>query len=252
MWPRRSDSRAGPPASGPSVAARRFRRVDSTGKAGDDALLIGTWNVQGRWSPAHRTTLQRHECDVWLLTEVSDDLELPGYHAYRSAALMASRRRWSAVLTRDPVQQLADPHPASAAIAMDDATYCASILPWRSCGSRAPWVGQRHADKTAAAVSTLDAALPPGPLVWGGDWNHALIGKEYSGSLGGRSAITQLLARRRLRVPTSDLPHQIDGLLSIDHIAVDHDVRVARAERFTAAGLSDHDGYLVETDPTLR
>jgi hypothetical protein len=221
-------------------------------KAGDYHLRIGTWNLQGRWSPAHTAMLERHECDVWLLTEVNNDLELSGFHAHRSAALMAARRCWSAVLTRESVQALTDPHPASAAITMDGATYCASVLPWRSCGRSWPWVGDRHADKTAAAINDLDDALPLGPIVWGGDWNHALIGKEYSGSLGGRSAIAQMLARRQLQVPTSEFPHRIDGLLSIDHIALDQTVGVARVERFIAKGLSDHDGYLVETASTLH
>ena len=95
---------------------------------------------------------------------------------------MAACRSWSAVLTREPVQQLPDPHPASAAVTADGTTYCSSILPWRSCGTRAPWVGATHADKTAAAMAELDAALPDTPLIWGGDWNHALDGREYAGA----------------------------------------------------------------------
>ena len=218
----------------------------------NNALLIGTWNVQGRWSPAHRALLERYACSVWLLTEVNDDLELADFHIHRSTARMAQRRRWSAVLTRESAERLLDPHPASAAVAIGDVTYCASILPWRSCGHRPPWVGEKHADKTAAAVNSLDAALAFGPLVWGGDWNHALIGREYSGSLGGRNAIMRMIARRHLQVPTSDLPHRIDGLLSIDHIAVDQSARILRAERFAANGLSDHDGYVIEVGPTIR
>lgn len=212
-------------------------------------MLIGTWNVQGRWSLAHRALLEGHACDVWLLTEVNDDLELTGFQIHRSIAVMAQRRRWSAVLTREPAHKLPDPHPASVAVKIGGTTYCASILPWRSCGHRPPWVGESHADKTAAAVNSLDAALPLGPLVWGGDWNHALNGRESAGSHAGRNAITQMLARRHLQVPTTDLPHRIDGRLSIDHIAVDQSARVLRAKRFTANGFSDHDGYVIETEP---
>ncbi len=217
-------------------------------------IRVANWYLEcaGSWSLAHRALLERHTCDVWLLTEVNDDLELDGFQIHRSTAVMAQRRRWSAVLTRESAHKLRDPHPASAAVEIGDTTYCASILPWRSCGHRAPWVGEKHADKTAAAVQELDAALPLGPLVWGGDWNHALNGHEYAGSQGGRHAITQMLARRNLQAPTSNLPHRIDGLLSIDHIAVDRTTHVVRAERFTANGLSDRDGYIIETEPATR
>jgi len=51
-------------------------------------------------------------------------------------------------------------------------------------------------------------------------------------------------------VPTADLPHRIDGLLSIDHIAVPAEMPLATASRVVAsvAGrrLSDHDAYVTE------
>jgi endonuclease/exonuclease/phosphatase family metal-dependent hydrolase len=137
-----------------------------------------------------------------------------------------------------------DPHPASAAADLDGTVYCSSVLPWRSCGSGPPWVGGRHADKTAAVVADLDAALPEGPLVWGGDWNHALVSPEYGGSLAGRRHIVDFLQRRRLNAPTAALPHRIAGLAAIDHIAVPDSA--ASACRFSAEGLSDHDGYVVQ------
>jgi hypothetical protein len=165
---------------------------------------------------------------------------------------MAPRRFWAAVLTDDYAIQLPDPHPASAAVASGAVTYCSSIRPWRSCGQRPPWGGARHVDKTINTLTRLDAALTAGPLVWGGDWNHALSGKEYAGSIGGRAAVTDLLSRRRLKVPTGDLPHRITGLLSIDHIAVSRSARVTAAERFDAPGLSDHDGYQIDIDDNAR
>jgi hypothetical protein len=56
--------------------------------------------------------------------------------------------------------------------------------------------------------------------VWGGDWNHALTGREHAGSIAGRASIASALTELGLVVPTTDLAHRIDGLLSIDHIAV--------------------------------
>jgi hypothetical protein len=88
--------------------------------------------------------------------------------------------------------------------------------------------------------------LPKNKLVWGGDWNHAMMGKEYSGSQEGRAHITKAVASLGLKIPTEQLPHRILGLLSIDHIAVGESVEVVSAERIDATGLSDHDAYVIE------
>ena len=53
-----------------------------------------------------------------------------------------------------------------------------------------------------------------------------------------------------LQVPTRDLPHRIDGIASIDHIAVPRGATVVKATRVPAVGpdgrLSDHDAYVVK------
>lgn len=87
------------------------------------------------------------------------------------------------------LEPLPDPHPTSALARVGSTKYCSSILPWRSCGDREPWVGPRHVEKTAHAVGVLLKSLPVKDLVWGGDWNHALEGREYAGSIGGRTLI---------------------------------------------------------------
>jgi endonuclease/exonuclease/phosphatase family metal-dependent hydrolase len=81
--------------------------------------------------------------------------------------------------------------------------------------------------------------------VWGGDFNHAMTGREYAGSRAGRGHIENLLTVLQLRVPTTHLAHRIPGLLSIDHIAVPRDSVVDSASRIDAPGLSDHDAYVV-------
>jgi endonuclease/exonuclease/phosphatase family metal-dependent hydrolase len=115
------------------------------------------------------------------------------------------------------------------------------------------WVGERHADRTQNAVDDLLLHLrPAGDLVWGGDWNHALSGKEHAGSLGGRLEILRALDELGMTAPTADLPDPIEGLLSIDHVAVPKGTRTA-ASRIVAEHdgkrLSDHDAYVVETYP---
>ena len=85
------------------------------------------------------------DCNVWLLTEVMEWIELPGFHRHLGAAPMYRRK----------------------------------ILPWRGAGAR---------------------------------------------------------------------PHQIEGSLSIDHIAVGRNLAVRGARRFSANGSSDHDGYVVDVE----
>jgi hypothetical protein len=215
-------------------------------------VRIGTWNLAGRWSDEHRRLMLEADCDVWLLTEVNERTTLPGYAVSPSQASMAWRRRWAAVASRLPMASSPDPHPASAQAQVGATTYVSSVLPWRSCGAGHPWVGARHADKTKHVVDDLVLRLRAADsLVWGGDWNHALDGREYAGSQGGRREIARAVDELGLVVPTAELAHPIEGLLSIDHIAVpQRTAATARRVEATHEGkrLSDHDAYVVDAD----
>lgn len=211
-------------------------------------MRIGTWNLAGRWDDRHAELLARMTCDVLLLTEVSDRVDLPGSTHVTSAA-MAARRRWAGIWSRHPVTPLPDPHGATAMAEIDGLRFCASVLPWRSCGSRPPWVGDSTEERTRAAVDAITAAHPD---VWGGDWNHALDGREHAGSAAGRRLLLAAVEELGLDVPTATAPHQIDKLLSIDHVAVPATwhARVEHHSALVADGrLSDHDAYVVEVEP---
>ena len=150
------------------------------------------------------------DCDVLLLTEVSERLELPEYAGHLTAALMAPRRRWAGVLSRTDLIALPDPHPASAVARIGGLTFCSSILPWRGCGGGEPWGEGNHATKTERTIEALLQYLPHKDLVWGGDFNHALEGREYAGSKGGRASIAQALIDLDLVAPTTHLTHQLE------------------------------------------
>lgn len=213
-------------------------------------VRVGTWNIEGRWSPDHQRFAAALECDVWLLTEVREDTALTGFENHFTSSSMGSRKRWAGVFSRGRLQPLPDPHPASAAAVSLGLTWCSTILPWRSCGTR-PWGDGTSSCKTRRALDQLMAALPSSGLVWGGDWNHALQGTEYAGSLSGRTAIEVALEGRRLTLATRELPHRIPGLYSIDHLAVPRESRVQNAVRIIAQDqrghrLSDHDAYVMD------
>jgi hypothetical protein len=215
-------------------------------------MRIGTWNLAGRWDQRHFMLLEGAACDLWLLTEVNDWLALPGYHEVRTQASMAPKRRWAGVFSRQQLRALPDPHPATAAITVGELTVWSSVLPWRSCGGAPTWTGDRHVDKTQAVLDALIGEQPPSDPVWGGDWNHALSGQEYVGSIGGRDAVLAAVATAGLQVPTSELSHRVPGLLSIDHIAVPNNWDVEHAARTVAETdgerLSDHDSYVIQTN----
>jgi hypothetical protein len=211
-------------------------------------MRVGTWNLAGRWSAAHHELLVAQSCDVWLLTEVDDRVEVVGMWGHRTEAEMCPRRSWAAVFSHRVLEPLEDPHPASAAVRVGPVVFVSSILPWRSCGRASPWDGETHAERTRHTVERL-AAIPHTPLIWGGDWNHALQGPERAGSIGGRGHILAAVDALGLVVPTSTLTHRIPGLSTIDHVAVPRTASVQEVERVPAEHqkkwLSDHDLYIV-------
>ena len=160
---------------------------------------------------------------------------------------MGRNQHWAAVLSLLPLERLKDPHEASAAAKINGVTYCSTILPWRGVqANSAPWQGSNHSEMTENAIKTLLSKLPKKDLVWGGDWNHSLIGKEHAGSIGGRNHLLDAISKLELNVPTSGLSHRGNYCQAIDHIGVPLSWTVESAKRIDARGLSDHDAYVVE------
>jgi hypothetical protein len=54
-------------------------------------MRVGTWNLAGRWTDGHRQVILDQGCDVWLLTEVNERVELYEYHRHLSAATVNTR-----------------------------------------------------------------------------------------------------------------------------------------------------------------
>ena len=79
-----------------------------------------------------------------------------------------------------------------------------------------------------------------------------MSGREWSGSQGGRRFILEAVDRLGLQVPTASAPHRIDGLSSIDHIAIPMAWSVLDVEHHPAltsgVRISDHDAYVVEVN----
>lgn len=209
-------------------------------------MRIGTFNLDGKWSSAHRDFLEGEHCDVWLLTEVHVDTSIPGMRGHRTRELMGPTKSWAAVFTSVDVETRDDPHPASAAVRLDEVSFVSSILPWRSCGPA--WEGATLGEKMQFALSTLRPHID-GQTVWGGDWNQALKGSDHVGSLSGRAEVVAVIEAAGLSVPTADLSSAVADHPAIDHIAVPRSWDVTAAYRVPAERdgrrLSDHDAYVI-------
>jgi hypothetical protein len=147
-------------------------------------VRIGTWNLEGRWSPDHLALMDREACDVWLLTEVHIDTAVPGMHVHRTAELMGHRKAWAAIFSTVDIDPQPDPHRATALAQIDGLRLMSSVLPWRTCGPS--WPGSTLAEKQRATLDALRVHINE-TTIWGGDWNQALEGTEYVGSLDGRT-----------------------------------------------------------------
>jgi hypothetical protein len=203
-------------------------------------MRLGTWNLDAGASAAHVEFLLSADCDVWLLTEVSPKLQLPGYTAHATQGVMGRGQHWAGVFSRLPMQGLEEPHGASDLVLIEGYTFCASVLPWRSCGDGAPWRGASITEKTTHAV---DAIVRARPSIWGGDWNHSFHGQETAGSNEGREVLRRAVRQLDLHLATEHSPHHRDGLFAIDHLAVPWEVT---ARRLAAGTLSDHDAYVLD------
>jgi endonuclease/exonuclease/phosphatase family metal-dependent hydrolase len=212
-------------------------------------VRIGVWNLEGKWSPDHLALLERERCDVWLLTEVHVDTVIPGLNGHCTTASMAPRKRWAGVFSTLRVLAEPDPHLATAMAWIEGIRFTSSVLPWRACGPS--WPGATHPEKLRVTLGALEKYIDDAS-VWGGDWNQALEGPEYVGSLDGRRQILQLTQEAGHSVPTATLGSARKRHRSIDHISVpmDWDVDAACRVVAEAAGrrLSDHDAYIVSVE----
>jgi hypothetical protein len=69
----------------------------------------------GLWDDRRRAVIESLDVDVWLFTEVSEHTDLPDFHSIWTEGEMAAQRRWAAVLAREHLDALPQPHPATAA-----------------------------------------------------------------------------------------------------------------------------------------
>ena len=198
-----------------------------------NGLRVGTWNLdrdRPLWRQPHQADHVRSQADLWLLTEV------PANWQFGTANTSFSQSRpneddqyWSGIISRWHVEPIATKHPSLALARIDHPgepfLAAASVFPWRGAAEFWPTGdGDTFADR---CVNTLDAhaaeiceARCGLPVVWGGDFNQALSGRDYVGSDAGRAALLKAFEHLRLRAVTVKSHGQVPPHQSIDHIAI--------------------------------
>jgi len=228
-------------------------------------LRVGTWNLDRDkpiWRQPHQADHISSQAEIWLLTEVPANWQL----GTENSSFSGSRpdeddQYWSAIISRWPVAPITATHPSLAMARIDHPgepfLAAASVFPWRGAAEFWPTgdgdiFAERCANTLDAHAAEICEARCGLPVVWGGDFNQALSGRDNVGSDVGREALSKAFAHLGLRAVTIEADGQEPPHQSIDHIAIpkgwtsgDVDVQRPQSEgRF----LSDHPSYVVSVE----
>lgn len=231
---------------------------------GGQATRIGVWNLdRGRgWKgEAQERELTCRDTDLWLLTEFNAQIQLADYKLASSAGRNGDEQQpWSAIASLHPLRPIACTHPSLAMAEVElpcgQALVANSVLPWRGAGAAwpdsDPLFTSRFERCLRQHVAEIDAARGSSAVVWGGDFNQALMGREWVGSSSGRGLLVEALSHLGLAAVTARMFGMTPGTYSIDHIALPRDwaIKASMPQTYTPKWqerpLSDHPLYLVE------
>lgn len=238
-------------------------------------MRIGTWNVEyakgETKNTRRRERLLRMNCDVWVLTETHDDLDLRG-EGYQSVSTIprATGRaggHWTTIWSRLPLVKTVDvtnEHRTVAAVLrapIGELVVFGTVLPWHS--DKGDNENARNWEEFYRVVPLqglewvrLRAAHPDAYLCVAGDLNMNLGGPHYYGTKPGRAMLEEALRAAGLTCLTRT--ERTKALLRhgpIDHIClssrlVSGSELVEAWEGTTEDGvrLSDHSGLVVTVD----
>lgn len=229
------------------------------------SLRVGTWNIdrsEPRWRQPQQAAHVGNQADVWLLTEVPSSwqhgLSTPSFSAVRPRE---TDQHWAAITSIWHKESIVVAHPTLAMARIDHPQgaflAASSVFPWRGAAEFWPnGDGDTFAERCANTLddhaSEICEARCGLPVVWGGDFNQALSGRDYVGSDAGRAALSKAFKHLGLRAVTVEAGGQIPPHLSIDHVAIPKgweagDVDVQRPQP-DGRCLSDHPSYVVSVE----
>lgn len=215
-------------------------------------MLIGTWNLAGRWSMDHARVIEDADCDIWLLTDVPARVSVGGYHQHLSAARHGEATHWSGVLSRLAAETVRHDSPTATVLSIADIAIVSTVLPWPEPHEDEPWEGDSHAERYAAALAETGELLRGHIPIWGGTWNQPLMGNIIGYSRQAQEALEAFLVAHELQVPTRDLLGR-QRQYTTDHVAVPVSWTVIASGKVEVdPSLSPYDLFCVEAAPTAR
>ena len=240
-------------------------------------LRIGTWNVQYARgvdkNRRRRAVLDRHDADIWVLTETHDDLDLTATHphAVRTEPRYAGNPSafWTTIWSRLPflgaLPTIDRNRTVAARFALNgagDVIVYGTVLPWNGdtgpTGEASGWTEfYRVTPEQGREWAELRVANERSLLVVAGDLNQNLGGPHYYGTIKGRALLRAHLAAAGLTCAT-EFERFADGELAhppIDHVCISaypaDELRCSvRGWNRAVEGvtLSDHSGVVVDVD----
>lgn len=245
-------------------------------------MLIGTWNVERNTGAAknarRRETLGQHDCDVWVLTETHDDIDLSPTHVPVHSAPRPNARvgeRWVTIWSRYPVRErpaVVDPRRTVCSLLdtpVGRLLVFGTVVPWKSDHGDNPTIPpprdwsehHRVIAQQGEEWVALRRTYPEAHLCVAGDLNTSLGGRHFYGTNEGRTLLYDAMTRAGLfcatetvRVPAGALAHP-----PIDHVLLPagwsaHATVAAAWEGEAPDGtkLSDHSGLAVEIAGSVR
>lgn len=212
-------------------------------------MLIGTWNLGGRWSVDHARVIEDADCDIWLLTDVPSRVSVGGYHQHLSAGRRSPSAHWSGVLSRLAAEEVQHASPTATVLSIADIVIASTVLPWPEPDEDEPWEGHSHAERYATALRETDRLIRGHIPILGGTWNQPLMGNIIGYSRQAQEALEAFLADHALQVPTRDLLGR-QRQYTTDHVAVPASWTVIDSGKVEVdAALSPYDLFCVEAAP---
>ena len=235
-------------------------------------MRIATWNLEHAAGKA-KNDLRLHrlhamDCDIWLLTETHDDIDLGSSYA----PLHPTERfpggpgeRWTALWSRYPIlhtARVSDPSRTVAAVLSTPRgplLVFGTVLPWHTdpgpTGKALSW-SEHHRVLPEQAKEWAALQREHGvPMCVAGDFNTSLGAKHYYGTKRGRQLLRAGLDSAGL-ICVTETERIPSGLLRdppIDHIALSHELAATSGVSCAWEGtdtngtrLSDHSGLAVD------
>lgn len=238
-------------------------------------MRIGTWNVEyAKGAEKNARRLRRileMDCDVWVLTETHDELDLGSEYTAISTTPRLTKRegsKWTTIWSRLPVVKTLAVEDSNRTVAallespVGPLLVFGTVLPWHTdlgaSGDGKNWSEfYRVVPLQSREWANLVAMHPGVALCVAGDLNANLGGSHYYGTTKGREMLraglkgaSLICATETERVPAELLQHgPIDHICLSENLARNASV-VDAWEGADGDGmrLSDHSGIVVTVD----